>query len=122
MSLQSLLDMRINRQKPTNCIQIIVGEKPKGLEDAQSVIYIPPNAEPRLMDFRPLVGLKFVLFHIGSYNELAIATLDAAVAAGGKCVAVSLPGGAHSALKFLNPKDERQLVYLVSQQRAALCQ
>jgi len=122
MSLQSLRAMRINRQKPTNCVQIVVGERPKNYHDSEATVYVSPSENPRLMDFRPLVGLRFVLFQIGNCSALALATLDAAVAAGGRCVAASLPDGTHAAVKFDDPKDCNRLAFWVGQSREALCQ
>lgn len=122
MSLKSLRAMRINRQKPTNCLQIVVGDRPKNYHDSEGAVYVGPAENPRLMDFRPLVGLRFVLFQIGSHAPLALATLDAAVAAGGRCVAASLPDGIHPVVTFDDAQDFKRLAFWVGQSREALCQ
>lgn len=122
MSLQSLRAMRINRQKPSNCMQIVVGDRPKNYHDSEATVYVSPAEAPNLMDFRPLVGLRFVLFQIGNHSPLALATLAAAVAAGGRCVAASLPGGIHHVVKFDDAQDFNRLAFWVGQSREALCQ
>ena len=122
MSLTSLRAMRINRQKPTDCVQVVVGDRPKNYQDSEATVYIGPLENPSLMDFRPLVGLRFVLFQIGNCSTLALATLDAAAAAGGRCVAASLPDGIHAGINFDDSKDVNRLTYWVGQSREALCQ
>lgn len=122
MSLQSLRAMRISRQKPAHCVQVIVGDRPKNYSDSEATVYVGPAEAPNLMDFRPLVGLRFVLFQIGAHAPLALATLDAAVAAGGRCVAASLPDGIHPVVTFDDAQDFKRLAFWVGQSREALCQ
>jgi len=122
MSLTTLRAMRMERLKPSGPIQIIVGAHQGGMVDSESTVYINNASEPRLMDFRPIVGLQFILYQFGDCGLFALSVLDSVVAAGGKCLAVSLPSGVQIPVKFEKPRDGLMLAHWISQERAALCQ
>ena len=57
MSLVDIRTMRINRVKPKNFVMVIIGNAPKAYKSDLEVIELPVGCQPKLMDWRPVVGL-----------------------------------------------------------------
>jgi len=122
MSLATLRAMRIERVRPENPISLVVGDRPKGFIDSEDKVLILNGVDPGLMDFRPMVGLQFAMYLFGDKVDLAQRALDAAVSAGAKCIAVSLPCGVHLPVNFIDQKDASRLKYWINNYREFLCQ
>lgn len=57
MSLQAIRDIRIQRKKPDSVLTVVVGQSPKLWLGDPTLIELRPGSLPRLMDWRPVVGL-----------------------------------------------------------------
>ena len=108
MSLATLRTMRLQRLRPADVVTVLIGQRPKWKEDSAALVVIPDDAQPGLMDFRPLVGLWVALVMAGDNYPLASKTMKAIEAAGAKLFGAALPCGTYPCIE--NPTQEHHRV------------
>lgn len=117
MSLQDLREMRLQRQRPSTVITVFIGKRPKWKNDGPTLVVIPADATPSLMDFRPLVGLWVALVLANDDYALAGKVLDALKAAGAKIFGAAYPCGIYPCVE--NPTQDHHRVLFET--RELLC-
>ena len=108
MSLPTLRNLRLQGQRPADVVAVLIGQRPKWKDDSAALVVISDDAQPCLMDFRPLVGLWVVLVMAHDNYQLASKTLAAIEAAGAKIFGAALPCGVYPCTK--NPTQEHHRV------------
>lgn len=57
MSLHALAELRRAGHRPNGPVTVLLGDRPRGLDDDATIIVLRPADAPVLMDWRPMVGL-----------------------------------------------------------------
>lgn len=96
MTLAAILDLRMKRQVPQCVLTVVIGEAPRAWKDDPSLIEIKPGSEPRLMDWRPVVGLPVAFYMVHEDWTLMDAAVESAHKAGAKLFGLVHKGTAHS--------------------------
>ena len=118
MSLLTLRNLRLQGQRPSDVITVFIGSRPKWKEDGPALIVMPADAQPGLMDFRPLVGLWVALVTADDSYELAAKTMTAIKDAGAKFFGAAFPCGTYPCIQNPTPEHHRVL----RETRELLCQ
>lgn len=84
MSLDSIRKLRLAGQKPSGVVTVLLGQRPRWFADDATSVIVRPVDDPRLMDWRPLVGLWVAVFVAGTQPDRFLALLQALEAAGVK--------------------------------------
>lgn len=121
MSLQAIRDMRMQRQKPSAILSIIIGEAPKGWKSDANLIELRPGCQPALMDWRPVVGLWTAFYMLTPDWAVMDAAVDAATKAGAKLFGFVHAGKAHTLCDFDKPENEKRAAFLMRAEWEALC-
>ena len=95
MSLSAIRELRMQGQRPSAVVTVLIGPVPRWKTEQEALVVIPAGVEPGLMDFRPLVGLWVALVLIGDDYELAGKTLDALKGCGAKLFGAAYPDGTY---------------------------
>lgn len=83
MSLAAIRKLRHRGHKPAGVVRVLIGAKPRWLDDDETVVALSPSDSPNLMDWRPLTGLKVVLLSAPTTQADRIAAVvDSLEAAG----------------------------------------
>ncbi len=120
MSLQDIRTMRLNRQKPSGIVSVVIGAVPKHLRDMFD-IELAPGCQPGLMDWRPLVGLWVAVYQVEKHWPTMDAAVLALLDAKAKLFGVATDGEAYPMGLFKSPDDEYKAAYLMRSQLEALC-
>lgn len=121
MSLQAILDMRLQRQKPSGVVNVIVGRAPKFCRANADVIELPRGCQPGLMDWRPVVGL-WVSFYLVDEDWIVMdAAVKAADEAGAKLLGFAARGKAYPLAKFSDTETEQKVTRLMCRELEAMC-
>lgn len=95
MSLDAIRTLRRAGQKPSGVVTILLGERPRWLEDDATVVVVRPADDPRLMDWRPLVGLWVATFSRGLQPERLLGVLAGLESVGAKLFGAADASGAY---------------------------
>jgi len=120
MSLQAIREMRLQRQKP-GVVSVVVGQVGKRHKSDPEVVELAPGAQPRLMDWRPLVGCSVCFYQLSDDTNLMNVAFDMALAAGAKPMGYANRKAVGALCTFSNPEDERKLELLLWQGMDFLC-
>lgn len=107
MSLAAILDLRMKRQVPQSVLTVVIGEAPKAWKPDPSLIEIKPGSEPRLMDWRPVVGLPVAFYMVLDDWNLMNAAVESAHKAGAKLFGFVHKGTAYSLIGEQLREDDR---------------
>jgi len=121
MSLIDIRTMRINRVKPSNLVSVVIGQAPTAWKGAAELIELPQGCQPRLMDWRPVVGLWTAFYLVKPDWAVMDAAIDCASKAGAKLFGFVHAGRAYSLATFEKPEDETRANYLMCLEWKALC-
>lgn len=121
MSLIDIRTMRLNRTKPKNFVTVVIGTAPEAYRGDSEVIELPVGCQPKLMDWRPVVGLWTAFYMVTPDWSVMTAAIDCASAAGAKLFGFVHAGKAHSLATFDKPEDEKRAAYLMRAEWEALC-
>lgn len=95
MSLAAIRELRMARQKPSAVLSVVIGEAPKSWKDDPSLIELRAGCEPRLMDWRPVVGLWAAFYLIRPDWTLLDGAVECCEKAGAKIFGFVHAGKAH---------------------------
>ena len=121
MSLIDIRTMRLNRTKPKNFVTVVIGIAPAAYRGDSEVIELPAGCQPRLMDWRPVVGLWTAFYMVNLDWTVMDAAIDCASAAGAKLFGFVHAGKAHPLAIFNKLEDEKRAAYLMRAEWEALC-
>ena len=121
MSLIDIRTMRINHVKPKNFVTVVIGQAPATWRGDAELIELPKGCQPRMMDWRPIVGLWTAFYMVNSDWTVMDAAIDCASKAGAKLFGFVHAGQAHSLAIFDKPEDEKRAAYLMRAEWEALC-
>jgi len=107
MSLQAIRDMRMQRAKPSTVLTVVVGDAPKHWKDDPALIELKPGCQPRLMDWRPVVGLWAAFYLLKPDWTVMDAAVDCAAAAGAKLYGFVHAGVGYPLAVPLDPSDTK---------------
>jgi hypothetical protein len=108
LSLETLRQWRRAGYRPGGMALVVIGDVAPDT-DAEYVVMVKPTDEPRLMDWRPLVGMTAAVFTMQPLPHLTIAVLDALNAMGIKVFGAADQFGVHPLLEGADEKHERLL-------------
>lgn len=121
MSLTDIRAMRLNRVKPKNFVTVVIGQAPEAYRSDLEVIELPVGCQPRLMDWRPVVGL-WTAFYMMTPDWLVMdAAIDCASNAGAKLFGFVHDGKAHMLCDFEKPENQKRAVQLMRDEWEAMC-
>ena len=102
MTLAAIRELRLAHKKPADVLTIVIGDAPKRWKEDPSCIELKPGSQPRLMDWRPVVGLWSAFYLLTPDWVLMDSTIDCVGAAGGR-----LFGFAHKGVGYplVTPTD-----------------
>ncbi len=83
MSLAALRSMRQSGRRP-GFVWVVLDHEPDIHHDADdaAIVLVQPSDQPRLMDLRPLVGIRVALLHRQAAPDRVLNTIEALQAAG----------------------------------------
>lgn len=93
MSLQDLLQARRAGKKPDHVL-VLIGTKPKAMDDGLDRVFISPSDRPQLMDFRPLIGCTVTVVEMARNDALFEQAVNAVSAAGARIEGLVSEAGA----------------------------
>lgn len=120
MSLQAIREMRLQRHKP-GVVSVVVGQVGKLHKSDPEVIELAPGSQPRLMDWRPLVGCSVCFYQLDDDTSLMEVAIDMALAAGAKLMGYANREAVGALCSFPNAEDEKKLERLLWQGMDVLC-
>lgn len=121
MSLNAIRDLRIKRMKPSNLVTVVIGTAPALWRGDSELIELPPGSQPRLMDWRPVVGLWTAFYMVKPDWLVMDAAIDCASKAGAKLFGFVHAGQAHPLATFDKPDDNKKAAFLMRAEWEALC-
>lgn len=121
MSLHDIRAMRLARSKPSGIVAVVVGELPMAYRGDQTVIELKPGCQPRLMDWRPLVGVWVALYHVKTDWPVMDAAVKALTDAGAKLFGVAHKGEGYPLATFENDDDKNKAARFLRRELEALC-
>jgi hypothetical protein len=121
MSLFDLRAMRMARLKPPHVLSVVVGDVGPVHKGASDVIALPAGCQPKLLDWRPTVGL-WTNFYLLSNDWTAMdAALDAAATAGAKLMGFACAHRVGALCQFDEVGDQQKLERLLWEKLEDLC-
>lgn len=85
MSLADIRELRRKGKKPSGVVLVLIGPKPRWADDDGQLVVVAAHEDPRLMDWRPLVGLWVALLTgVGVAKARTLSVVEALEAAGAK--------------------------------------
>jgi hypothetical protein len=93
MSLADLLEARRAGKKPDHVL-VLIGTKPKALDDGLDRVHIAPTDRPQLMDLRALVGCTVTVVETERNDPLFEQAVEALQAAGARIEGLVSSAGA----------------------------
>lgn len=121
MSLSDILSMRMNRAKPKHLVTVVIGTAPALWKGDATLIELPAGSQPRLMDWRPVVGLWTVFYMLTPDWTVMDAAIDCADTAGAKLFGFVHKGIAHTLCAFDKPGEEQRAKYLMKTEWESIC-
>lgn len=108
MSLQALREVRIHGKKP-GVVLILIGDvRPPPMDEFRFVV-VRSSDEPRLMDWRPMLGLTAVVVTLQPLAHITLGVLDALQAMGVKLFGAADRQGFYPLLENADESHERLL-------------
>ena len=118
MSLEAIRQLRRRGQKPDGVVLVLLGDRPRWLDDDASLVVIRPADEPRFMDWRPMVGLWAAVFTADNQPPArTLSVLNALEGAGAKFFGAADATGAYP--MTVGAGDEHR--WCLQRTREALC-
>lgn len=109
MSLEAIRAVRRSGHKPDTPVLIVVGRCPKWARNLPHVVSVPADANPALMDMRPLVGVWVAVLLLDPLYALGARVMDAVTEAGAKFYGAASPLGIHLCIADPTPAHEQNL-------------
>lgn len=109
MSLQRIRDLRLRGQKPKGVVTVLLGTKPRWLDDGPGLVVVRATDDPRFMDWRPLVGLFVAVIAAQVEPDRMLATLDGLSAVGVRFFGIADPTGFYPLLVGANDAHRESL-------------
>jgi hypothetical protein len=108
MSLQAIREVRIHGQKPGLALVLIGDVQPPPMDDFRFVV-VRSSDDPRLMDWRPMVGLTAAVFTLQPLAHITLGVLDALQSTGVKLFGAADCEGFYPLLENADESHERLL-------------
>ena len=121
MTIADICAMRMKRTKPKNLVTVVIGTAPSLWKGDATLIELPAGSQPRLMDWRPVVGLWTVFYMLTPDWTVMDAAIDCAANAGAKLFGFVHEGVAHSLCQFDQPEKQRRALQLMRAEWEAMC-
>lgn len=122
MSLQDILEIRMNGMKPQGVVSLVIGEVPEALRGNPMYVELAPGSNPKTMDWRPLVGVWVAIFHIRTDWPMVNAVADALEAANVKLFGYADANGRHALVVDEDAELSRGITMALIKSWGMLCQ
>lgn len=109
MSLDTLRDLRRRGQKPADVLTVVIGQKPRWMDDEPALVVVRAADDPRFMDWRPTVGLWVAVFDLAGDPARFLAVLAGLHDAGVKFFGAANPLGVYPMTLNPGPAHEASL-------------
>jgi hypothetical protein len=93
MSLEAIRDLRLQGQKPSGVVTVLIGRRPRVVHSDRMLVVVRAKDDPRFIDWRPLVGLTVAVFSATTDPFRILAVLEALEAAGARFFGAADPSG-----------------------------
>lgn len=121
MSIADIRAMRLSHVKPVNLVAVVIGTASAPWKGDATLIELPSGSLPRMMDWRPVVGLWAVFYMIQPDWTVLDAAVDCAAQAGAKLFGFVHQGIAHPLCIFEQPEDQKSAVNLMRAEWETIC-
>lgn len=109
MSLDALRKLRRAGHQPVAPVWIVIGNRPRWLEDDATVVVVRDADDPRFMDWRPVLGLLVAIFALDQEPTRQLQVLEAVQLAGARIFGCADTTGAYPLLEGADARHEAVL-------------